>query len=908
MKIATRKSLKYVLLYLLFTVSLSLVCSKNPPLDPTANTGEQFKLFVGLQANPTTVAPGGNSIIRALILDQSNQPVAGDTVRFSTTIGSLSATTQTTNDSGFAIVLFTAPQRRGEALISGQYGANKMSVTIDVRDTTPGTITIEAEETSLLADGISSTIVSTEWRSKAGDPITGLPITFETNVGLITPAAVTDSSGMAHVTFTSQGLRTDAIAQIDARSDSTEAMTQILLRGVDFQIDANPQNIIADGRSESTVKIILKETTNTIAISGAQIQLGADLGTIPNSVITDASGVATANLTSSAQTGSSTVTAIYGNALTDTVHVMFGESVPTYLTVSANPVSIPADNQSTSTLIASVTDGQNNPVSDGTVVNFQIIDGTGTIESQKMTTGGIARSVLTSGTKPDTALVVVKVDQLTDTTSVRFVVGDATAMTLVADSTSLPADGITSTRIVARVFDAAGNTVVDGTRVSFSTDIGDVTESAQTVAGQAEAQFSSSQTGVATIQATAGGVSEHLNIQLRPGPPNSILLNFDPNSLGVKDSGRNQTVTVTATVVDSKNNPVLDGTLVRFSIFASPGGGEFLSSTEAIPTVNGNAQVSLNSGIRSGSVRIMAQVTDAAGVPVVPEVRAISTEILIFAGPPFIENVNNALTSHLTVGVGPSNIVGWDVVNNTARVTVVVGDKFNNPVPAGTAVFFTTTAGVISTHTGFTDEEGIATVTIHSGNPLPDITRFYNTFFDPNENHPDWALGTNVIPGPIPDYDLGEVVNSLGGVGENDGIVRIIATTEGVDANGKSARPWSVANLVFSGGISTFTVTADTTELAPGESALISFTIYDVNGNPIVGGSEITVSSNGGALSWTSLITADPGQTHYNVTVTNNIDPSDPSARTFSTPVTIDVKSENGNIVQSSPVINFNLN
>jgi len=908
MNLFRRLSLWSFLSYAALCCALLFVCSKNPPLDPAETGGDAFTLLVGVQAEPVSLAPGGSAIIRALVLDQDNRPVADVSVAFSATVGSLAPAVAVTNDSGFATVLFTAPQRRGQAVISARYGGNTLSATVDVRDATPQSITITPDATALLADGLSTTVVRSEWRNDAGEPIRGLPIQFETTMGSIGAAAVTDSSGRAEATFTSEARATDGIAQVVARSDSASATTQILLKGVDFQLTANPSNIIADGRTTSSIIIVLKERTSTIAISNADIRLGASLGTIPNTVTTNSSGVATATLTSSTQTGLATVTAIYGNAMVDTVQVMFGESVPTYLNVSADPRAILADNQSTSTLTASVTDAQNNPVSDGTIVNFEIIDGSGSIESQKTTRNGIATSVLTSGTRPDTAIIVVRVNQLTDTTSVRFVVGEAASLTLAADSTSLPADGITSTAVTAYVRDIAGNPVADGTRVSFSTDIGDITESAQTAAGNATAQFSSSETGIATIQAVVGAVSGQLNIQLRPGPANSILLDFDPNSLGVKDSGRNQTVTVTATVVDSKNNPVIDGTQVRFSIFASPGGGETLSSTEPIPTVNGQAQVSLNSGTKSGTVRIMAQVVNSDGTPIVPEVRAVSTEILIFAGPPYIEDVNDARTSHLSVGVNPLNVAGWDVVNNTAVVTAVVGDKFNNPVPAGTAVYFTTTGGVISTFRGFTDEEGIATVTIHTGNPLPDITRFYNTFFDPNEAHPDWSLATNIIPGPIPDFDLSEVVNSLGGLGENDGIARIIATSEGVDANGNSARAWAVAELVFSGAISTFTVATSATDLAPGESAVISFTIYDVNGNPIVPGSEITVRSNGGALSWTTLITSDPGQTHYQVTVTNNIDPSDPNARAFSTPVTINVKSENGNTVQSSDVINFNLN
>ncbi len=52
------------------------VCSKNPPLAPDGQTGN-VKILVGLQSNPSVIAPGASSIVKALVLDQSNQPVVG---------------------------------------------------------------------------------------------------------------------------------------------------------------------------------------------------------------------------------------------------------------------------------------------------------------------------------------------------------------------------------------------------------------------------------------------------------------------------------------------------------------------------------------------------------------------------------------------------------------------------------------------------------------------------------------------------------------------------------------------------------------------------------------------------------------------------------------------------------------
>ena len=905
-----RSEISLLAVVVIISVGLSgLECTKTPPLAPTPPTSNNLVVLISLQSLPNQVALGGVAAVQGVWVNSDGDPVPNLPVQFSTNFGGIVPAATTTNAQGVAAAQFTAPLQSGTATITVSFDSTQSrSVAVQVRNSAPQNITLAPEQISLLGDGESYTRIQSRWLTVEGKPLKGIPVSFETTRGTMIADAVTDSFGVAYATLTSSATAIDVVAQVTARAANEEISTQVLFKGVSFEMNASPGNVIADGRSTSAVTVILKESTSKVGISGATITFGSDLGTIPNTGSSNSSGVTRVDLTSSTQTGIATVTATYGLTFRDTVRVVFGQSLPTYLNVSADPPVIFADNQSTSRIKAVVSDQSNNPVPDGTQVNFEISNGSGTIESNKVTVAGVATSTLTSSTRPDTVTIIIRVGQLIDSTTVRYIVGQVNSVSVTADSSSLPADGITTTRVNAYVYDSVGHAVIDGTRVTFATDIGNITPSAQTNNGRAEAQFSSNTTGIATIRAAVGPVSDEITVLLRPGPPNSILMTYDPNTLGVKDSGRNQSLTVTASVVDSKNNPVIDGTYVAFSIFSSPGGGEFLSSTNPIPTLNGKAQVSLNSGTRSGSVRILARVTDEFRAPIVPEVRAVSTEIIIFAGPPYVEDVNIRGTSHLSVGVRPLNVYGWHVVNNLAMVVALVGDKYNNPVPPGTAVYFTTTGGVISTHTGFTDEEGVATVTIHTGQPYPTIARYYSTFFDPNESHPDFNLATNVIPGPIPDFEFSEVFNSMGNLVENDGIVRILAESEGVDASGNSARVWSVTNLVFSGIIAVFEVVTSETELSPGAAAIIDFKIYDENGNPIVPGSEISVQVTAGKLSWASMTTSDPGITHYQVALINDLDPSDPNAREASTPVTIIVKSENGNTIQSSPTINLRLN
>ncbi len=902
------------------TCLLFWFCSANPPLDPSENNQQEFDLLVGLASSPEIVPLGGSSIITAFVLDEESNPVAGQQIQFSVNVGTILPETVTTDDSGRATAIFTAPQQATDALITARQNESSVqTVAVQVLNSTPQSISIAAEEPAILANGLSTTRITTVWRNDAGEPLKGIPVSFEANVGLITALTPTDSFGVAIVDFQSVASRTDVVAQITATGNGIQAVTQVWLRGINFSVNITPTSLIADGRNQAAVQVILKEITSSVAISDGAVTFGATLGTITNSGFTGSNGVLETFLTSANDTGVSVITVTYGRTITETMQVVFGQSVPSNLNVTAQPGEILADNQSSSTITAVVSDQGNNPVSDGTPVRFEIVSGSGTIESNKVTTDGVATSRLTSSTTPDTVQIAVLVAQLTDTVNVRYVIGPAAVISVVSDSSSLRADGSSSTRIVVFVNDGAGNPVQDGTKVDFTTTIGDISSSALTSGGVAVAQFSSTLTGNAIISASVGGVSDQVTVLLRPGPPNSILLVFTPKVLGVQFSAIPTTSLINAEVRDSEANVVVDGTYVLFSIVSGPGGGESLSTDQPVPTLNGRAQISFNTGVRSGTAKIQALITDETGTPIIlngTTVRASSTEILIYGGPPYIEDVNARSTSHLSVGVGPQNIFGWNIVErDAATVIAVVGDRFNNPVPPGTVVHFTTTAGNIST-VAETDEHGVATVTFKAAQPYPTIDRYYGrlpsgdqdpNFVDPNLNHPNYFGFDPIIPGPIPDFDGSEVVNSLGDMVENDGVARILAWTEGVTNDSSSARVWSVTNLVMSGIVSTFTVEVEEDTLAVDESTAINVTIYDDRGNPIVAESNIAIRTDAGQLSTELIVQSEPAgsstDTHYTIFLINNLEPKDLPA---STRVTFEiVNSPNSTMVVSSELINL---
>jgi len=877
-----------------------IACSQKTPIDPTSSIQKEIPILANITASPSQIAVGGaQSEIRVQLVDQEGRPLSNEQVTFSTTLGNITSE-DITDQNGWATAVLTSGENSGNATVTARYGKlASASITVKFISSYQAQIQINSYRKEILANGIDTTAVTITLLGDSAKPVAGAVVHFSTTLGDIPSSVVTGTDGKGKVYLTSSADSRDTTTTVTATYDTLSVAIVVIFKGIQFSVEANPTSILADGEGRSTIKAILKETSSHIALSDAEIHFGTTLGTIPAVEHTDASGVAKVSLISGTTPDTAVVVARYGDVLLDTTEVVFQESIPTYIEVSATPSVIPADGQSQSTIRAALTDANRNPVPDGTLVVFDIIEGSGTIGRQRTTVGGVAATTLTSGTQPDTAKIVGSVGSLADTVMVVYVVGAVDRIEVTADPDSIPADGITTSRIRARVLDTKNNPI-EGVTVEFSASVGDIVQSVRTNSeGLAEAEYSSKVVGLATITAEVGGVFGTTSIQVIPGGPYSITITYEPHFIYVRDCGKNQTATIYAEVLDEKNNPVANGTLVKFSLYASPGvdsveGGR-LSSKSPIPTVGGVAQVSYISGIRAGASRIQAEVTaDSYGNPVSPPVMGISTEIVIFAGPPYIENVNDPSSSHLSLGVewGKQNIWHWI---ETSEITVLVGDKYNNPVQEGTAVYLTTSGGVITTK-AYTDANGIAKAVLESGNPEPTIDRFYNYIGmqDPNTGEP---IGDHDTDPRIPDFELGQIENSKGDSTENDGIARIIAYTEGVDSLGNSVRVWDENYCVFSKHIYHFAVSADKTTLSPGESAVITIECWDENGNPVVSGSTLEASatpSDVAELSWTSETTDDPGNCHYYLTVTNTINPTDTTAVASLVRVRAKIDSKNG--------------
>jgi hypothetical protein len=182
------------------------------------------------------------------------------------------------------------------------------------------------------------------------------------------------------------------------------------------------------------------------------------------------------------------------------------------------------------------------------------------------------------------------------------------------------------------------------------------------------------------------------------GPATTVTaLSVTPPSLGVRGSGRQEAAVVAFEVRDAAGLPVSDGEEVTFAL--APAGAGTLSSAKAT-TVGGRVSVTLRSDTLAAPVRVTATARGIAG----------AASVSILGGPPD--------RAHFSLAAEKLNLPGGVTSGLTDRITAFVFDRFSNPVPTGTSVLFSTTAGGIE-GAAVTDAQGRASVSLITAQPLP---------------------------------------------------------------------------------------------------------------------------------------------------------------------------------------------
>jgi len=227
-----------------------------------------------------------------------------------------------------------------------------------------------------------------------------------------------------------------------------------------------------------------------------------------------------------------------------------------------------------------------------------------------------------------------------------------------------------------------------------------------------------------------------------PGRPTNILLqDQSTSSIRVQESGGTSIARLTFQVVDSTGNPIdIDQAVdVNFRFGKQPGGATLTPGTVQT-NGEGQATVNVSSGKTAGVAQIVAQTERPDGT----ELQSKPVSLTVHGGLP-----NKC---HFSLAPAQFNFPGLTDFGVSNTVSVFVGDKYGNPVVPGTAVYFSTNAGLIG-GSAQTDDQGRGAVSLTSAQPLPDGgvgtvraetvgTDDVNTIVDP-DNCPDPAESGN---------------------------------------------------------------------------------------------------------------------------------------------------------------------
>lgn len=776
-----------------------------------------------VSASPGSVPADGSttSTITVTAKDSGGTPVQGQAVTLgqgtgSSTLTVVQGTTDATGKATFTVSDSTAEAVTYTATVNG---STQISPTAQVTFTavpSASNSTVVASPTTVTADGSASSTITVTVRDSGSNPIQGLTVSLSPSGGsstITTVQGTTDASGVA--TFTVA----DATAESVTYSATVSGTIQISqIATVTFQapspdatqstVGASPTTVAADGTSFSTVTVTVKDSGGVL-LQGVTVSLAGNGGTSSTVTAvngtTDSTGKATFEVTdTTAESVTYTATA-GGTIITQTASVTF--TTPTVdasqSQVAAVPSSVPADGSSSSVITVTATDSGGVPLQ-GIVVSL----GQGTGHSVVTTLSGTtdASGKATFEVKDTTVESVIYTATaggtvITQTAAVNFTTPtpDAGQSTVLANPTSVNADGLSASTITVTVNDSGG-APISGETVTLSPSGGSSTittvQGTTDSTGKAIFSVSDSIPETVTYTASAGGTTLTQTAQVTFTPsPSASQSTVSASPTTVPADGASQS-TITVTVNDGSGAPIQGVTV-------SLGQG------------TGNSTITAVQSTTDASGHATFTVADATAESVTYTATANGTAITPTASVTFTTPTVDAALS--TVAANPSSVPADG--STPSAVTVTVNDSGGVPMQ-GVTVTLAAGGGssTVTTVQGTTGVNGQATFNVADAVPetvtytataaATQITQTAPVTFTPV---PNAGLST-VSAGPTSIPADGTITSTIT-VTVNDGSGSPIqGLTVTLAPGGGSSTVTTVQGTTDSTGKATFTVTDSTAE------------------------------------------------------------------------------------------------
>ncbi len=443
------------------------------------------------------------------------------------------------------------------------------------------------------------------------------------------------------------------------------------------ELSALPDRI-ASGGGQAVITATVRDEGASLVADGLPVSFTTTLGTLNPESAATAAGRAATVLTSGVISGTAWVTA-EAAGITTTIPVgIVGAGEPFALALEAAPEAIRVDGPA-AVLTATVTDGVGDPVANGTAVHFETDRGV-LAQTDVTTSGGKAHTQLLPGTAPGQARVTASAGNAYGEMQVTILAGLAATVTLAANPTELVAGYNQFSLLQAGAVDRYGNPVADGTAMSFTASLGQVSPpSVTTLGGVGEAHLIGGLVaGTSSITVTAqGGAAGHAQVRIRPAVAASLTLSLQPAEIQVGGEAARLTVRVR----DQYGNAAEDGTAVELTTdlgdlrpaaarLREQGENGLAAASLVVTTTQGSATAELVSGHSAGAAHLRASAA--------PGLLATAT-VTIRPGPP----------QSVTLAIQPAQVRPGGRVQLAATVL----DQFGNAAADGTTVQFFASRG-----------------------------------------------------------------------------------------------------------------------------------------------------------------------------------------------------------------------
>ncbi|VEF21408.1 adhesin [Escherichia coli] len=619
------------------------------------------------------------SVITATVVDNNGFPVKGVTVNFTSRTNSAEMTNggqAVTNEQGKATVTYTNTRssiesgaRPDTVEASLENGSSTLSTSINVNaDASTAHLTLLQALFDTVSAG-ETTSLYIEVKDNYGNGVPQHQVTLSvspsegvtlSNNGIYT----TNYYGNFYARFTATKA---GVYQVTATLENGDSMQQTVtyvpnVTNAEITLAASKDPVIADNNDLTTLTATVADTEgNAIASTEVTFTLPEDVKanfTLSDGgkAITDADGKAKVTLKGTKAGAHTVIASMTGGKSEQLVMNFIADTLTAQVNLNVTEDNFIANNVGMTTLQATVTDGNGNPLANEAVTFTLPAD---VSASFTLGQGGSAitdingkAEVTLSGTKSGTYPVTVSVNNygVSDTKQVTLIADAGTAK--LASLTSVYSFVVSTTEgatMTASVTDANGNPV-EGIKVNFRGT--SVTLSSTSVEtddrGFAEILVTSTEVGLKTVSASLADkptevISRLLNAKADINSATITSLEIPEGQVMVA-----QDVAVKAHVNDQFGNPILNES-VTFS--AEPPEHMTISQNIVSTDTHGIAEVSMTPE-RNGSYMVKASLANGASLE--KQLEAIDEKLTLSASSPLI-GVNSPTGATLTATLTSAN-------------------------------------------------------------------------------------------------------------------------------------------------------------------------------------------------------------------------------------------------------------